>query len=227
MSRFLLPVFALLWGGVLAATSPADVDRAANAVAVNLNGVIRPCPSPFQLLGTANRRCVAADGSSVLTRQLLSTSGLNLYGGWRSDDDPAYVYNWIQMPSGYVKVMVAPFPNRPGSALVFLDVTASSAVTAPAFRRTLRLSTPRMNGADVIALQNRLMDVSKVARGAGGDGWFGPVTEANVIAFQSTNGLAPSGVVDRATWAKLFSSTARFFDPKLAKAIAERNKVAK
>ena len=73
-----------------------------------------------------------------------------------------------------------------------------------------------MNGEDIRALQNRLMDVSRIPRGKGGDGWYGPVTEANVLVFQAANGLPVTGVVDTVTWNTLFSQGARYFDAKVA-----------
>ncbi|ADV67748.1 peptidoglycan-binding domain-containing protein [Deinococcus maricopensis] len=99
---------------------------------------------------------------------------------------------------------------------------APAVTNTPAFRRTLRLTSPRMNGEDIRALQNRLMDVSRIDRGKGGDGWYGPMTEANIIAFQSANGLPANGVVDAATWRALFAGSAKYFDAKVAEAIAKR-----
>lgn len=80
------------------------------------------------------------------------------------------------------------------------------------FRRTLALMPQRMHGADVRAVQNRLIRLTSGGQGsAQGDGWYGPVTTATVRAFQRANGLAASGRVDRATWDALFSATARPF----------------
>ena len=78
-----------------------------------------------------------------------------------------------------------------------------------------------MNGGDVRTLQNRLIDMSKKAWGTGGDGWYGPVTEATVMDFQNANGLRPTGTVDQRTWTALFSDSARRFDAKLAEAMTK------
>lgn len=90
----------------------------------------------------------------------------------------------------------------------------------PPFRRTLRLTNPRMHGEDVRLLQLRLMEVSRVDPGKGGDGWYGPVTTANVMVFQSANGLAATGVVNTTTWNTLFSKGAKYFDAQEAQRLA-------
>lgn len=109
------------------------------------------------------------------------------------------------------------------------DAPAGGDAASPAaatFQRVLRLNPagqPRMNGADVRALQNRLIDLSSGERGAG-DGWYGPVTEATVIVFQQTNRLPATGVVDRATWERVFSAAARPFDVAAVRALAEQRR---
>lgn len=223
--KHLLQFLALAWAStaVAFATSTTDVDRTANAVALSLNGVILNCPTPFQTYGSPDRRCVSTDLDAVTVRKLLSSSPLKLYGAWRSINDTHYTYNWVSTTTGSVNILVVPDLSGRGKALVYLGTPPMA--TATTFQRVLRLggtSTFRMHGSDVMALQNRLMDVSRIARGRGGDGWYGPVTEASVIAFQSTNGLSPTGVVDQATWDRLFSSAARYFNADLARAISER-----
>ena len=221
MFRPLLLLLLCSCMSVSLATSASDVERAANTVALRLDGVILNCPPPFQNYGSAGRRCVSTDLDAPSARRLLSASSLDLFGAWRSTDNPNYVYNWARSPSGYVSIILVPDRSGRGQALAFLD--APPVTTARAFQRVLRFTAPRLHGPDVMALQNRLMDVSKVARGQGGDGWFGPVTEANVIAFQSANALKPTGMVDKATWDRLFSSSARYFSPDLVRAIAARS----
>lgn len=218
MKRLLLALSLGLSAQAYAAPTASDIDRAANTAALSVDGIISNCPAPLKTYGTSDRRCVKADLSPDTVRRMLSLSNLNLYGAWRSQEDSRYLYNWVQTSGGSVLVLVGPVA---GGSIIYLDRVAQTSA-ASAFRRTLRLTSPRMNGQDVMALQNRLMDVSKTARGKGGDGWFGPVTEANVMAFQSTNGLKVTGVVDKVTWTRLFSSNARYFSADLAKAIAAR-----
>lgn len=56
-------------------------------------------------------------------------------------------------------------------------------------------------GADVRALQQRLVDLGHLAGAVDGD--FGPVTERAVIAFQTAQGLTPDGIVGPKTQAVL------------------------
>ncbi|GHF38990.1 hypothetical protein HNQ07_001801 [Deinococcus metalli] len=116
-------------------------------------------------------------------------------------------------------VTLTPPPAEPVSTLSAAATGSATAATPPAavdrgaapvpFRRTLSVGTPRMNGADVLAVQNRLISLMRPARPGRGDGWFGPVTAAAVRAFQGANGLPVTGTVDRATWDSLFSPGAR------------------
>lgn len=95
---------------------------------------------------------------------------------------------------------VSPTPLRP----------AAPATLAPVpFTRTLRLTDPRLNGADVRAAQDRLIALTRPSGGGRGDGWYGPVTTATVRAFQAANALPVTGQVDRTTWNTLFSARAR------------------
>ncbi len=62
--------------------------------------------------------------------------------------------------------------------------------------RTLRLAMPRMEGSDVIKLQEGL---KKAGIAVGADGEFGPGTDTAVKEFQQKKGLKPDGIVDRQT----------------------------
>lgn len=116
----------------------------------------------------------------------------------------------------------APAPSGPPSP----DVAPAPSAAPPAqaeknpdgFRRPLALREARQNGEDVRRVQNRLVDVAGMPRGRGGDGWYGPTTQATVRAFQAANGLPVTGVVDRTTWNVLFSARARAFDPRAVNA---------
>lgn len=115
---------------------------------------------------------------------------------------------------------VAPVPSTPPPASP-APATPTPTTSAPAaetaapvpFRRVLGVATPRMNGSDVLAVQNRLISLMRPARPGRGDGWFGPVTAATVRAFQQSNGLPVTGRVDQATWNRLFSASARPYIP--------------
>lgn len=62
--------------------------------------------------------------------------------------------------------------------------------------RTLRLSRPRMEGSDVVELQEKLK-VAGIAVGV--DGEFGPGTDTAVKEFQQKNSLTADGVVGQDT----------------------------
>lgn len=70
-----------------------------------------------------------------------------------------------------------------------------------------------MSGADVLAVQNRLISLARPLRAGRGDGWYGPVTAATVRSFQKANGLPVTGRVDRSTWDVLFSPAAKTYAP--------------
>lgn len=84
-------------------------------------------------------------------------------------------------------------------------------VGVPRYERALRLALPYMRGADVRAVQARLIErdagLSRLVATA--DGLFGPATERAVIAFQrrfrDRYGLAVDGVVGPLTWGALFA----------------------
>ncbi|MEG4857328.1 peptidoglycan-binding protein [Microcoleus sp. K1-B6] len=58
--------------------------------------------------------------------------------------------------------------------------------------RTLRLAMPRMEGSDVLKLQEGLKKAGIVV---GADGEFGPATDKAVKEFQQKKGLKPDGIV--------------------------------
>ncbi|ABF46527.1 MULTISPECIES: peptidoglycan-binding domain-containing protein [Deinococcus] len=173
--------------------------------------------------------------------QLGKALSADLYGVWRSRDGQRSVYNWLRTPGGYVYLRLQPDPEGRAQTLVYLDLPPSRTPTRTApdngvsptrpapspapsprppaaqslapvpFTRTLQVTTPRMNGADVRAVQNRLIALTRPSSGGQGDGWYGPVTAATVRAFQAANALPVTGRVDRATWNALFGAAARPF----------------
>ncbi|MGM9321948.1 peptidoglycan-binding domain-containing protein [Deinococcus aquaticus] len=123
----------------------------------------------------------------------------------------------------------APTPPTPRVTLPAAEqatpaATAPPTVPAPAsgrsarslapvpFSRPLAVQTTRLNGLDVLAVQNRLIRLMRPARPGQGDGWFGPVTAEAVRAFQQASALPVTGRVDRATWDRLFAPDARTFN---------------
>lgn len=106
----------------------------------------------------------------------------------------------------------------PASPTMTPDAVPPDGVPAPdslapvPFSRTLQLQDRRLNGPDVLAVQNRLIALMRPLRAGQGDGWYGPVTATTVRVFQRANGLNPTGEVDRLTWDRLFSGEAAPFD---------------
>lgn len=83
------------------------------------------------------------------------------------------------------------------------------AQNTPEFSRNLWFQYPFIGGADVRAVQQRLLfyNCRDVVRA---DGIFGQKTDVAVRLFQRRNGLTPDGVVGRQTWSVLFSSSAKY-----------------
>ena len=111
-------------------------------------------------------------------------------------------------PVGGPAEATAPAPASPPPA----DAAAAATLAPVPFGRSLKVQNARLNGPDVLAVQNRLIALMRPQRQGRGDGWYGPITAQTVLVFQSANGLPPTGVVDRETWQRLFSPGAAAFD---------------
>ena len=85
--------------------------------------------------------------------------------------------------------------------------TAAPVAGTGAPTRTLALRDPRLEGADVRAAQQRLLDLGYRQVGQP-DGLYGPQTEAAVRAFQQVNALEADGVLGPQTGARLFGDSA-------------------
>jgi hypothetical protein len=89
-------------------------------------------------------------------------------------------------------------------------VNLTTAQTPPSFSRRLLVQTPRLEGDDVRAVQERLALLGYWPGDA--DGIYGPTTEDAVKRFQSNNGLEVDGIVGPQTWERLFSLDAAPFE---------------
>lgn len=103
---------------------------------------------------------------------------------------------------------VSTTPPAPNAAT---NSAANTTLALMAFTRTLQLQQSRLHGPDVLSVQNRLIALTVGSGPSKGDGWYGPNTARTVADFQRANGLPVTGKVDKATWDKLFSPSARRF----------------
>jgi L,D-transpeptidase ErfK/SrfK len=67
--------------------------------------------------------------------------------------------------------------------------------------RFLRLSIPRMQGPDIMAVQRRLIALGFYSDSD--DGIYGPLTQEAVMNFQEQNGILMDGIVGPLTWTAL------------------------
>lgn len=76
-------------------------------------------------------------------------------------------------------------------------------IPAPAFERTLKLTSPAMRGEDIRLMQERLLALGYSEVGTA-DGVFGKMTDAVVKKYQASAGLTADGIVGPKTWQALF-----------------------
>jgi peptidoglycan hydrolase-like protein with peptidoglycan-binding domain len=67
----------------------------------------------------------------------------------------------------------------------------------------LEMKNPRMNGPEVLALQNRLLELQFYELGEA-DGYYGPMTESVIKKIQDYRGLPATGIVDKELWDFIF-----------------------
>ncbi|MCC9309281.1 N-acetylmuramoyl-L-alanine amidase [Kitasatospora sp. RB6PN24] len=123
--------------------------------------------------------------------------------GYPTDCPGDELYAWVRAG--------APRPGGTGAGQEHEPSTPqTSGLTAPPFPgRVMRLTSPTMQGPDVQAAQERLLDRTWSLGPDGADGWYGEHTEATVRAFQADstrNGwpLAVDGELGPQTWRALW-----------------------
>lgn len=86
---------------------------------------------------------------------------------------------------------------------LLLFIASLSSLEAQGFSRVIQLQRSRMNGADIAAVQRRLLSLGFKKTGAA-DGWYGPLTEASVKTIQHYMGFPRDGKVTKTFWDMLF-----------------------
>jgi peptidoglycan hydrolase-like protein with peptidoglycan-binding domain len=86
-------------------------------------------------------------------------------------------------------------------------LTLTPVPTAPPLERTLSLQSPRLQGDDVLLMQQRLAELGYTEVGEP-DSIFGQMTENAMIRFQTDQGLTADGIVGLLTWAALWGAKA-------------------
>ena len=79
-------------------------------------------------------------------------------------------------------------------------------VFSQSFTRVIELKSPtRMNGQDVLTLQNRLLSLCFDKIGEA-DGYYGPLAESVIKSIQTFSGFKPDGKVNKMLWDYIFSN---------------------
>lgn len=105
--------------------------------------------------------------------------------------------------AAHIRQNYAVYGRALGNAIVKFFSDSSTNVTPT--RRTLKLTTPHMQGADVKELQVMLLKLGFALPKYGADGDFGEETDTAVRAFQAKYAVAggADGIVGLNTWTKL------------------------
>lgn len=80
--------------------------------------------------------------------------------------------------------------------LIFIGLNIFSFCLFSQSKRTLKVTSPRMNGSDVIYIQNKLIEMGFSEIGEI-DGYYGPKTEEAIKEFQELVGIKSSGIVSQ------------------------------
>lgn len=88
------------------------------------------------------------------------------------------------------------------AALIFSSQLIADSET---YTREIKVENPRMNGDDVKAVQQRLLNLDYYEVETS-DGWYGPKSANGIKNFQELNGLKQTGIVNETTWENLFNN---------------------
>jgi len=106
---------------------------------------------------------------------------------------------------------------------VFFSIVTLSTIGAQSYKSALKLTSPRMNGPEVQAVQEKLLALGFSKIGVA-DGWFGPLTKDAVSLFQRFYGYPDNGIVDSAIWAELMADFRKQLN--IEAAIREANSIS-
>lgn len=110
---------------------------------------------------------------------------------------PSRTYSGNALLSDQAQAYLAARPGGTGGKTRAGGSSSPSGAGGAGGRRVLYLTSPNLQGEDVLMAQTALL-----RKGAGvvADGLFGPATETAVKRFQQTNGLLADGVIGPQTW---------------------------
>jgi len=98
----------------------------------------------------------------------------------------------------------------------------NAAVPEQKFNRIIAVVTPRMEGEDVLELQNRLLSLGFGEVGEA-DGYYGPATEGVIKNIQSLSGFESNGKVDKTFWDFILDDKNDVYLRLINKALLEGN----
>jgi len=141
---------------------------------------------------------LAMDGESGLLNEPLRVVAMPA-GLW-FDGNGLWVTGEANQNVQYIKNITDMYTTSDSAVKMVTDAP----LNIPVLTRNLSITSPRLQGQDVLILQQRLFELGYTEVGEL-DGIFGPLTQAAVKRFQAEHGLVVDGIVGPLTWAKLFN----------------------
>lgn len=119
-----------------------------------------------------------------------------------SESNNIWLYYWES--ASVERISVENYAITPANRTATPVFTATPTPAPPPFTRKLLLTTPNMQGDDVLMLQNALLGLGYYEIGTP-DGVFGKLTDKMVRQYQEKYGLEVDGIVGPLTWDHIFS----------------------
>jgi hypothetical protein len=158
--------------------------------------------SDYRLVFFSGDKMGAADAVKFTSGSVAPNDAVNVSIELTAPDDGGTYKGYFKLraPDGTVFGIG---DNAGGAFWVEIESIEEEASSIPELTRTLKLTSPYMQGNDVKKLQNRLLDLGyDVVEKA--DGIFGPKTDKGVREFQDDEGLTVDGIVGQKTWKALW-----------------------